>query len=40
MDLVTLCHNNTSTLVASNKRKLGRQGPVSVHGVKISVTDT
>ena len=39
-DLVTLRHNNTSTLVTTHKRKLGGNGPVSIHGVKISVTDT
>ena len=37
---ITLCHNDTGTLMSSNQRKLGGEWPVSVHGVKISVADT
>jgi hypothetical protein len=32
--------NDTSTLVATNKRQLGVEGPVTLPGVEISVADT
>lgn len=37
---VALCNNDTSTFVATNQRKLGRQWPITVHGVEVSVTNT
>ena len=36
---VTSGYNNTSTLVATNKRKLGWQWPVSIDGMQIGVAD-
>lgn len=39
-DEFTTSNDDTSTLVATNKRKLGWQGPVTVQGVKICVADT
>jgi hypothetical protein len=39
-NVITLRDHNTSALVSTHKRKLGRQGPVTVHGVKIGVADT
>jgi hypothetical protein len=33
-------HNNPGTLVASDKRQLQREGPVTLHGMQICVTDT
>jgi hypothetical protein len=38
--VVSLCHNDTSTLVTTNKRKLGGERPVTVHSVEIGVADT
>lgn len=38
--LVALCHHNTRTLVATDKRKLGWERPVAIHCVKVCVTDT
>jgi len=32
-DQITSCYHDTSTLVASNKWKLGCQWPVAVYGV-------
>lgn len=39
-DLVTLCNDNTGTLVTTNEWEFGRKRPVAVHGVKIGVADT
>jgi hypothetical protein len=36
-DLVTLCHDNTGTLVTANEWELGRERPVAVYSVKIGV---
>jgi hypothetical protein len=39
-DEFTTSDDNTSTLVATNKRKLGWEGPVTVQCVEICVADT
>jgi hypothetical protein len=39
-DLVALCNHNTCTLVTTDERELGRERPVAVHGVQVSVADT
>jgi hypothetical protein len=40
LDQLSSCNDNTGTLVATNKRQLGGQWPVTVHGVQISVAHT
>lgn len=40
LDQVALSHDYSSTLVAADKREFGREGPVAVHGVQVSVADT
>lgn len=40
LDELSLGNNDTSTLVASYQRKLGRERPVTVDGVEVRVADT
>jgi hypothetical protein len=40
LDKVAAGNDNTSTLVATDKRQLGIEGPVTLPGVEISVADT
>ena len=40
MDQLASGNDNTSTLVASDKRNFAGQRPVAVHGVEICVADT
>lgn len=40
LDELTLGDDNTSTLVTTDQGELGGQGPVTHHGVEISVADT
>lgn len=37
--LVTLCHHNTRAFVATDKRKLGWERPVTVHCVEIGLEE-
>jgi hypothetical protein len=39
-DEFTTSNNNTSTLVTTNQRKFGWQGPVAVQCVEVCVADT
>jgi hypothetical protein len=40
LDKLAASDNNTGTLVATNKRQLGVEGPVTLPGVEIGVADT
>jgi hypothetical protein len=40
LDKLAASDNDTSTLVATNKRQLGVEGPITLPGVEISVADT
>lgn len=40
LDKLAASDNDTSTLVASDKRQLGVEGPITLPGVEISVADT
>lgn len=40
LDQRATCYNDTSTLVTSNKWKLGCQWPVTIDGVKICVANS